>query len=105
MPALPERHRWPEPSHFRQPAQRRAGVGSMHAPSARRGDPAQDHGVEMDMNREKAEQVAAHLAAGMLASGQYAMSEDTGGDAEFVASLYNAIVDKLVAARAGDAGG
>ncbi|QQP99660.1 hypothetical protein [Lysobacter enzymogenes] len=57
------------------------------------------------MNREKAEQVAAHLAAGMLASGQYAMSEDTGGDAEFVASLYNAIVDKLVAARAGDAGG
>ncbi|BAV98687.1 conserved hypothetical protein [Lysobacter enzymogenes] len=61
--------------------------------------------METDMNREKAEQIAAHLAAGMLASGQYAMSEDTGGDAEFVASLYNAIVDKLVAGRGGDAGG
>ncbi|MGO1068278.1 hypothetical protein [Lysobacter sp. CA199] len=56
------------------------------------------------MNREQAEQVAAHLAAGMLASGQYAMTDDTGNDAEFVATLYNAIVDKLATARANDAG-
>ncbi|MEH6417785.1 hypothetical protein [Pseudomonas sp. CGJS7] len=56
------------------------------------------------MNREQAEQVAAHLAAGMLASGQYAMTDDTGNDAEFVASLYNAIVDKLAAPRAGGGG-
>ncbi|ALN90783.1 hypothetical protein LG3211_1811 [Lysobacter gummosus] len=58
----------------------------------------------MDMNREKAEQVAVHLAAGMLASGQYAMTDDTGNDAEFAAGLYNAIVDKLVASLGGDAG-
>lgn len=56
------------------------------------------------MNREKAEQVAVHLAAGMLASGQYAMTDDTGNDAEFAAGLYNAIVDKLVASLGSDAG-
>lgn len=52
------------------------------------------------MNREQAQQVAAHLAAGMLASGQYAMTDDTGNDAEFAAALYNAIVDKLLASKA-----
>lgn len=102
MPTLPERRRWAEPFHVREPARADAGVGCVHAPSARRGGPAHFNAVETDMNREKAEQVAAHLAAGMLASGQYAMSDDTGGDAEFVASLYNAIVDKLVAARPAD---
>lgn len=57
------------------------------------------------MNRETAEKIAAQLAAGMLASGQYAMTDDTGNDAEFAASLYNAIVDKLLSARVGAAPG
>lgn len=57
------------------------------------------------MNREQAEQVAAHLAAGMLASGQYAMTDDTGNDAEFAASLYQAIVEKLLVSRAGSGAG
>lgn len=51
------------------------------------------------MNREKAEDVAAGLAASMLASGQYAMSEDIRNDAEFAATLFHAIVDRLIAPR------
>lgn len=57
------------------------------------------------MNREQAQQVATHLAAGMLASGQYAMTDDTGNDAEFAASLYQAIVEKLLASNAAGGAG
>lgn len=49
----------------------------------------------MAMELSQARQVAAQLAAGMLASDTYALSKDVEKDADFAVTLFQTIVNKL----------